>query len=165
MRFGGLLGEGLKSLLTAGFGSVERREGEGRDLARGRIELSIEGMRRREREREGELRPFRHRKWLHCGRPLTGQRPSAAYLSINRGIPGEVLMSVVGVSQPCHPCDRTTPPRGLSTFRPKSGRRACQGDGKLIDWIFYTTLVEFSINRTCKYPCRGWIHFELLGDY
>lgn len=159
MRLGGLLGEGLKSLLTAGLGSVERREGEGRDLARGRIELSIEGMRRR--EGEGGLRPFRHRKWLHCGRPLTGQRPSAAYLSINRGIPGEVLMSVVGVSQPLW-----SRHRGLSTFRPKRGRRACQRDGKLIDWIFYTTLVEFSINTTCKcLPCRGWIHFESLADY
>lgn len=60
MRFGGLLGEGLKSLLTAGFGSVERREGEGRDLARGRIELSIEGMRRRGRERGRERESYVH---------------------------------------------------------------------------------------------------------
>lgn len=54
MRFGGKgYFERVSIPINSRFRMVDR-EGEGWDLARGRIELPIEGMRRRERETERE---------------------------------------------------------------------------------------------------------------
>jgi len=88
-----------QSLLTAGSDSrAGGRICQGQVVKRTQGDVRVVGS-----DGKGPLHPFQHRKWLHCGRPLTGRRSSGRRICRSTdGYWAGCWYRWLEASQPCH---------------------------------------------------------------